>query len=931
MTGKVQNVKDPNRIAVAVTVLMLLLSPLIAPSALATMDVDAEFEFASGLIELGFSDLANRVVDDILRLHPDERDRATRIQGEILLAQRRFADAEELVETMPEDHPQRHALRLQIAQGYFGIGESEKAQEIYEAFFAQYEDRTPTDPDLLRFYQDAAYQYGQMLERMGDKAGAAQAYRRLLDAGLDDRNAERRLQMDLARLFLQLGREASGEEREQYLDQAYEVCEEIQWGGYDLWFGRSISVMAHVELIRGNESGARELLRRYMSDLNKIDKLLREQNFPRALSPVAGARFLLGELYEKQAMELHEQGASESEVLQVVQRALTEFYNVFGQYGTSEWGGEAAMKGRELIAFLENEYGRSVNIDFGEHVGEAATAQFTRADDLFRQRNYERAVEEYLRILNAFPEGDPSIRALANLLMSYAHLGDDLHVLMMAAYLAERFPNNDVAANALLVTGRIYVQKDDEEMYSSLFDYYFDGFPEHERAPALLFDMARRREAAGEQEEANEFYQRIVDNYPGDRYFLRALFAMAHNAYRAEEFDRAEEIFQQYVEASRPGHNRVRAQFLLADTQQKQREYSRAIRSYGQIVRWLNVSNPPDNARPEDEERNAQLLERALFFVGYCFARMTEPEEQVDTFRERAVTSYERFLGRYPESSLAPPAMRDKGATLMALGRSSEAADVFEQLAVNYPDSPEGRSALFNLVDSAFEIGKPDIARDAFRRMIESPDDYSPEEFTRIGQLMLDNGLYEDVIPAYERVVETTDQRRMLELALHGLGYAYNHQGNHEEAVEVLNDLLERFPNTPFFYEARFLLSDSHRELEQYERAITALNDILRLSQENLVRQRAQFKLGEVQLLQDRKQEALGTFQRIALLQDPEDRQLRPIIESSLLESLDLMMELELYADVDDAAAQFLDDFQGSERVEDVRNLRAEARRRAVQ
>ena len=227
----------------------------VMPIASVALDVDNEFEFASGLIDLGFPDLANRVVREVVRLHPDERDRATRIEGEILIAQRRFGDAEELVKTMPEGHPQRYALQLRIANGHFRAGNTEEAQRLYDAFFEVYADRTPTDPDLLRFYQDAAYQYGQMMERMNNRRAAAEAYARLLRAGVDDTSAERRLQMDLARLYLQLGRETSGSEQENFLNQAFEICEEVQWGGYDLWFGQSIGVMAHVHLVRGDESG----------------------------------------------------------------------------------------------------------------------------------------------------------------------------------------------------------------------------------------------------------------------------------------------------------------------------------------------------------------------------------------------------------------------------------------------------------------------------------------------------------------------------------------------------------------------------------------------------------------------------------------------------------------------------------------------------
>ncbi len=896
----------------------------------AALDVGEEFSFASGLVELGFPDYANRVVERVLRQHPDEQDRATRIRGEILIAQRNFKEAEALVREMPAG-TQRFALQLQIANGYYGVGQTEEARRLYEDFFDAIGDTVPEDPELLKFFQEGAYRFGQMLEQVGDRSGAVEAYQRLLAIGLEEEGATRRLMADVARLLLRLGRDASGAQREEYLDQAFELCEEIQFGGYDLWFGQSIGIMAHVTLARGDESGARELLRRYMSDLNRLDRILREQNVPASMSPVASARYLLGELYEKQIEEMREQGAGESDVLPVIQRALTEFYNVFGRYGASEWGSEAATRGRALVTLLEEEYGRQVNIDFGEHLGSAVQAQFQHADGLFRQSDYEAAVTAYLRVLNSFPEGEPSLRALANLLLSYVRLEDDLYALMVAQYLAERFAGEEVGARALLLAGREYVEKGDEEMYTAMFDAYFEGFPEHERVPALLFDMAQRQEAAGETEAALAYYRRIVENHPRDRNFLRALFALAMQAHGAGEYEQAVEWLTRYVAEVAPGHQRVRAQFLIADSQQRQGAYQQAIQAYGQLLRWLNQEDAPDNARAEDVERNARLAQRAAFFVGYCFARLREPAERIPAFRDRAITSYSQFLERYPDSSLAPTAMRDKGAVQLELGRSDEAAATFERLAEEYPESEEGRSALFALVSSAFEIDRPDIAQDAFGRMMRNPEDYSAEEFTRIGQLMMDNQLYDDVIPAYRRVMETTEERRMIELAKFGLGTAYHQRGDHEDAIRTLKALIERFPNTPYLFDARFLLVGSLRAQEQYREARRVLGDILLVAPDNVTNQRAQFKLAEIQRLEGDLNTALATFQRIALLQDPDDEKVRDIIEESLWQSLELMMELEMYADVEDVSVQYLEDFARGQYLEEVRRMRADARRRAVQ
>lgn len=900
-------------------------------SGLAAMDVDREFEFASGLVEMGFPDLAERVVDDILALHPGERERATRIQGEILLQQRDFDGALEMMRGMPERDPQRFSLQLNIANAYFRRGELEKAQNLYDEFFDDFGDETPTDPDLVRFFQSSVYQYGKMLEQMGERVGATEAYRRLLNVGLDDESAERRLQIDLARLYLRLGREASGSAKDAYLNQAFELCEEVQWGGYDLWFGRSISIMAQVELARGDESAARSLIRRYMDDLNRLDSILREQNIPIALSPVADARFLLGELYEQQVEKLRQDGAPEREVLQAIQLALTEYYNVFGKYGVSEYGSEAGSRGRALVELLEEEYGRSVNIDFGEHLRKAAEAQFAHADGFFRQNEYQRAIEEYLRVLNSFPETEPSLRALANLLLSYVNIGDDLYVRMMSRYLAERFGGEEVLGNALLLAGRQYVEQENEEMYYALFDDFFDGFPDHSRAPALLFDLARRRDTAGDREGAYDYYERIVAQYTDHRFALRALFAMANDSRERDEHDEATGYLKRYLEEVRPGHDRVRAQFMLADSHKEQEKYVPAIQAYGQILRWMGEVPPPDNVRDEEVEKNERLAERALFFVGFCYARMREPEERVEVFRERSISTYRQFLQRYPESSLAPPAMRDMGAMQLALGQADNAANTFERLAEKYPDSEEGRSALFALVSSAFEIGEEDIARDAFQRMIQNPDDYSAREFTRVGQLMLEAGFYNDVIPAYRRVVETTDERRMLELALFGLGDAYVHRGDYAEAVSVLTDLTERYPNTSFLFDAKFLVADAKIELEEYDQAMATLGEIMRGTQDNVVNQKAQYKLGIVQRLTGARREALASFQRIALLQDPNNPDLRSIIEDSMIQSLELMMEKEMYLDVQDVSEEYMDHFRTSDRVREVRDMRSAAQRRAVQ
>ncbi len=895
------------------------------------MDVDREYEFARGLVDQGLPDYAMRVLDRVLERHPDQRERVLLVRAEVRIAQRRFDDAEKLLAELPAGQPQAEAIRLAIGSGHARMGNIDRAREVYDEFFDRYEDRVPDDPDLLRVYQEATYEFGQLLERVGDLKGAAESYRRTIASELEEPGAERRLMTDLARLYLSIARDSSGNERDEFLDKSQEMAAEIQWGGQDLWFARSIPILAYVELERGNESRARSLIREHMETMRTIDRQLREQNFPMAQSPMATVRFLLGDLYERQFKEMREQGASEGDLLRVLQSALTEYYNVFARYGGSEWGPEAGIRGQALVDMLEEEYGRSVNIDFGELLGEAVQAQFRMGDDLFRQGRYDEAIREYLRMVNTYPEEEPSLRALSNLLLAYLRTGDDLHADMMVEYLAERFSGSDIAARAILAAANHYrTEVEDEEKYMAVYETYISHFPQHERAPRVMFDLARLKESESDIGGAHEFYQRIIETYPRHEFALRARFARAWAYYQVEDYEQAVEQFAGYVDEAPPGHDKVRAQYLLADSHRRAGEHREAISGYNQVIQWAGNPDSPYNARPEDAERNRPLLERANFYIGFGLGRISEPEDRVPDFRERAISAYDRFLGQYPESNLAPRAMFDKGQIQVGLGRSRDAAETFEELARTYPDSTEGQSALFALVDAAIENEMYDIARDAFQDMMASPEAYSPVEFTRVGQRMLDAGLFETVIPAYERVVDTTDDDGLLQRALFGLGQANIAQDRYDDAVDYLTRLFDQFPQTPFYYDAKFAKAEAHRGLGQYREAQNELRDILRFSDDAIRNQRAEYKVGLIQREAGEKDRALGTFVTIGLLMDPGNRDFRPIIEDSLIAAIELSMETERYDDVEELSEHYLNVFPRGGHVDFVREQRREGRRRAV-
>ena len=887
--------------------------------------IDQDFELASKLVDNGFPDYADKVVQNVLRLHPDQKDRAKLIQAQILISRRKFADAEEIVKTMGASNPKAQAISLALAKGYYTMGELAKAKQLYDDFFKQYEGKVPTDPDLLRFYQDSAFQFGQMLEMAGDKAGAVKAYGLVL-ATNPDKNISRRIMAKQAELDVQLAAAGPAEKREAYLNDAKKLCDNIQWGGLDIWFGQSIITLAHIQMVREDTAGAQKVIKNNLDILKEIDKYIQEQELPMSESPMAGARFLLGQLLQQDA-ELMEKQSRKDEAIQAYGKALSEFYNVFAKYGDSEWGPQAGVRAQTIKNRLQDKYGKKVNVELGAFQDKAAESQFKLARNLFMQKQYKPAADEYLKILSQFPETDSSAGALANLALSYANLNDTQMVKVVCGYTAERFAGKDPDAVALLMVGKYYFDKKDRPSYTYIYDLYLANFPKHERAAAILFSLANLHKQAGDNSTAEKYYQRIIANYPNDQFYPKALSQMAWGYFLASNYPAAAKAFPQFINVAQPGPEKAQAQFALAESLRQGNQYGLSLVEYEKLIQWLAPKQNPYATSDADVKRNRDILEKAVFQRASCYSRIKEPAEALPENRQKAIKAYEQFIALFPQSPLAPKAMNGKGTVLLELGQFDQAAKTFDELAVKYPQSDEGKSALFSLVRSAMEIKQYAQGQAAFEKMLTGGGMYSADKFARIGQMMIDAQLYPDAIKAFSRAVSSgSDDRTILELSYYGLGRAYYEQKDYPNSIKALEELMAKYPKSGLFYDAKFTLGGAYRQVGSLSNAVAALSDVFRYADKPALIHKASYDLGLTQKQLDQKEAALASFLRVALLADPNDSELRPLVEKSLMEAIPVAIELGKYQDAQDACDQYMKLFPSGDGIEAVRKWKADIR-----
>jgi len=317
------------------------------------------------------------------------------------------------------------------------------------------------------------------------------------------------------------------------------------------------------------------------------------------------------------------------------------------------------------------------------------------------------------------------------------------------------------------------------------------------------------------------------------------------------------------------------------------------------------------------------MLEQTLYLMAFCLSRLDSPAGAVIAYQQEAIALASKSLQEYPKSAWAPRMMNLKGTVQLARGQLDQAVETFNKLAQLYPASAEGKNALVSLVQAALNIKKYDVARDAFRKMTANKDFYLKDGkeaiFAYIGRAMFDAGQYPQAIGAY-RIVTTsaTTNMGLLENGYFYLGRSYCENTNYAEAVTALNALLTRYPQSGYYYDAKFMLGRSYRGLGKYKQVYEMLNDVAMRATNIVLINKASMELSKTQISQGLKKEALASLMRVTLLADVNNPALRPMVEEAFMQSIQLQKEFMASDDIIETCHQYLAKFPNGAKAAEV-------------
>ncbi|MBR1870253.1 MAG: hypothetical protein IJ802_00305, partial [Kiritimatiellae bacterium] len=515
-------------------------APAIEPALQAAMD--EEVAYVRALNQAQLPDIAARVIVKAKQKFPLIAPRMEVLEQEGVLALGQFDKVKALIAKKPKGSAEYWALNLAMADAYYARNDTKECANIYEAFFKAVPKPTP---ELQSFWLESSFKWAQMLLANKRQSDAVKIYDAMLTVSLPD-TTWCLVASENAELLLRLAAEIPADEknadkkkyRAECLKKAEKIVDKLLWKrDLIIYFGRAVAMKAHIKVLRGDLSGAQELVNDFMGDLAEIHSQLQAfdpdgtQGSLR-LSPMPQCRYLLADILFQEAMKVKDKAAKgDKEATETVAScilgakkgakrngngAYNHAINVYVKYPESPWAAKSGELVEKCCDTVQEIFGKDLRAATKIPQGQMkkvrdmqfknAMAAYNNGDLLDKPDGTKGAETLLTELLAIYPELDESVGAAVTLSELYGKLAaeakdpmDKEYYLLaenaVAGYVVDRFAGlkseegrKAAGEQVLRIADAMMAQKKTRSA-EKLSKAFFENFPTHYLAAQTAFSM----------------------------------------------------------------------------------------------------------------------------------------------------------------------------------------------------------------------------------------------------------------------------------------------------------------------------------------------------------------------------------------------------------------------------------------------------------
>lgn len=615
------------RLVTAVSLAALMASPIFAQEAAPAeseenavdLELEGEIAYAAALVDAGYSDFAEPVIEATKKKWPEADARFFAIEVKGLIARDKMEEAEKRIAALPDRKSAKYwGARLELANNYSARNRKNECREIYEGFFKAYANPSK---DILPFYMQACFQWGQILVNDNRIDEAVGVYERLLKLKL--KTSEWCLMAcETNDLYVHLADEALDKAAQQkdkkkadelkaqakeYLAKADQLADKVlEHNDQAICFGRGVATKAHVSFLNGDTQEAKSLIEEFEEPLEDLHKSIVDfdpngAKGMRKMSPLPQCRFLFAEMMWKLAQTEFAKPNHDDELVKSYMfgeideetgkrdgnGAYQNAINVFMKYPECAWAMQAKSLTGEIEKFAREKYNAKIATKFTPEVeANLIKAQLRGAQAMIDQGDTEKGISEYLKVLGEFPEQPASIDALEALCKAYHRCmaleknEEKINTLRIEldaieSYVAERFAGNrDRAFMMRAGDTALRIAAMEKEMgqvarASALRRAFAVNYRRHTNADGTIAGLAGEAEKGEHWREADEMWALLEEYYTNSTYYVTSFYKRSECAKKIGDPTKEREMMKAYVEHETKPVQRTQAQLALAQMYQK--------------------------------------------------------------------------------------------------------------------------------------------------------------------------------------------------------------------------------------------------------------------------------------------------------------------------------------------------------------------------
>lgn len=457
-----------------------------------------------------------------------------------------------------------------------------------------------------------------------------------------------------------------------------------------------------------------------------------------------------------------------------------------------------------LSLFKQNKYEEAI-VQLKDLISEAEIednkkeeAQYLLARSWLNLQEYSKAIDNLESLKRFEVEGSLLEKVSFDLGLAYSRQGDKEKAILEFQEFIEKYPQSELIKPAHFELGKdLYDLKKYKLALSELKKTSTDE---------ALYLRGKASKELGDQEGEITVFEELREKYPRSNFSQEAYFRLGNYYYNqkrykeaTEEFDKIVQFFPQSSLLSESNYWMGWSYFKLAD-------YKKASEYFNKV---------------EEDEENLSLGQRAKFMVAESWYNLKD--------YQKAREAYKKFIEMYPEGDFSANAQYAISWTYLENKEFNASLEEFKKLIIIYPDSKFVEEAQFRVGKNYFLLGDKDMAKTELEKFINlyTKSNFRVEAIYLLSQIFLQEEGWMDNIINLERLVREYPDSPYLSEALYGLSLSYYKKDEYEKSIKAGERYLKNYSNREYGDDILYIKAICWEKLENQEKAISDYQDLI--------------------------------------------------------------------------------------------------------